>query len=65
MEGCTTLRWIDGLARYYEQASPPARNKAARVVPTADLFALGLRLMEIGISRRQAPVHGPCSIATG
>lgn len=65
MEGCTTLRWIDGLTRFYERASPPARNKAARVVPSADLFALGLQLMETGLSPRCARVHGALQYRNG
>ncbi len=65
MEETTRFRWLDRLARHYANKSPPMRNKAARVVPSSELFEYGVELMQGALTRDRAPIHGALQYRNG
>lgn len=65
MEETTDFRWLDHIARHYANSAAPVANKAARVVPSADLFQYGLELMDQAAKRVRAPVHGVLQYRNG
>lgn len=65
MEQTTSFRWLDRLARHYANKSPSTRNKAARVVPSSELFEYGVELMQDALTRDRAPIHGALQYRNG
>ncbi|MEQ8397560.1 hypothetical protein [Thalassobaculum sp.] len=65
MEETTNFRWLDHLARHYANNAPSVRNKAARVIPSADLYQYGQELMDQAAKRVDAPVHGALQYRNG